>query len=635
MTSHWETGKAGRGCEGAKLPGRVSQKTRKVSVDAGLVSSPRLNASFYNTEKRLCRIRYAVSFCVDRRDATMKKTTRAVFSVLTALALSLAAAGAAIPAGTALAAPTAAAGGGGFDELVLAEIISDVARMLQSINPSPGIALVGGDWSSFAISRSGIDAGEDYRLNYYYNVITELEACGGILSTVKYSEYSRVALALMAIGAEPVNAGGYDLLEPLFDFDMTVYQGINGPIYAINALVAAGKGDLPVVDEYAGYILGKQLEDGGFAMSGLISDPDTTAMAIASLCSYLGRRGGEAGDEGMAGGEAGGEGMAGDSGYARSIPDAVIADAIQRAITRLSSLQRPTGGFTSYSSTNSESVSQTIIALCALSIPLSDERFVKEGNSLLDNLMTYYSPEKGFEHESGGGISVMATEQALCALVALWRMQTGRTPLFDMGDVSASAFEIRDYGLPGKHPDVAAPAAKEPSLALGEIAAQSGSLLTRSGYIAAVIDVLGLSGSETTPAFTDVPEDHPYYEAVRTAFAYGIVEGRDPETFDPDSLITVQEAAIVVYRLALLCGIGTGTAMSEDEAADILSQFDDYRAVSRWAYEGLAFCCNYGFIAGDAPELEPMKNISGYEAAEMLSKMLARARLAGKGADPA
>ena len=49
-----------------------------------------------------------------------------------------------------------------------------------------------------------------------------------------------MTVALTAIGADPANVAGYNLLKPLGDFDKTIWQGINGPIWALIALGGAG-----------------------------------------------------------------------------------------------------------------------------------------------------------------------------------------------------------------------------------------------------------------------------------------------------------------------------------------------------------------------------------------------------------
>ena len=53
----------------------------------------------------------------------------------------------------------------------------------------------------------------------------------------KYTEYARLTLALTAIGRDPTNVGGYDLLETLCDYDKMISVGINGASWALLALV--------------------------------------------------------------------------------------------------------------------------------------------------------------------------------------------------------------------------------------------------------------------------------------------------------------------------------------------------------------------------------------------------------------
>jgi len=52
----------------------------------------------------------------------------------------------------------------------------------------------------------------------------------------RYTDYSRVILGLTAAGYDPRAFAGYDLTLPLADFDKTIWQGINGPVFALIAL---------------------------------------------------------------------------------------------------------------------------------------------------------------------------------------------------------------------------------------------------------------------------------------------------------------------------------------------------------------------------------------------------------------
>ena len=54
---------------------------------------------------------------------------------------------------------------------------------------------------------------------YYKNVEDYIVSVDGVLSRKKNTEYSRVILALTAIGKNPADAAGFNLLLPLGDFD--------------------------------------------------------------------------------------------------------------------------------------------------------------------------------------------------------------------------------------------------------------------------------------------------------------------------------------------------------------------------------------------------------------------------------
>ena len=119
-------------------------------------------------------------------------------------------------------------------------------------------------------------------------VIKAVQDAGGELSDKKFTEYSRVILALTAIGKDPADVGGYDLLAKLADMDKVTYQGLNGAIFALIALDSAGY-EVPAAAEDANqtsrealvaYILDKQLSDGGWALSGDSADPVGTELNL-------------------------------------------------------------------------------------------------------------------------------------------------------------------------------------------------------------------------------------------------------------------------------------------------------------------------------------------------------------------
>lgn len=266
----------------------------------------------------------------------------------------------------------------------------------------------GSEWLVIALARSGRDVPD----SYYDSVVKAVQSAKGQLSDKKSTEYARTILALTAIGKDPADVGGYDLLAGLADMDDVTYQGINGAIFALLAL-DSGKYDVPAAaeggtqttrDGLVAYILVQQLSDGGWALSGTSADPDVTAMALQALAPY------RTGDE-------------------------TVDTAVDKGVQLLSDMQLSDGGYSSWGTLNSESCAQVLIALATLGIdPVSDSRFVKNGLTVLDALLAY-AVSGGFRHTVDGEADAIATEQALCALTAYARLLDGKTALYDMTDV--------------------------------------------------------------------------------------------------------------------------------------------------------------------------------------------------------
>lgn len=289
--------------------------------------------------------------------------------------------------------------------------IEKTARYLQAQIPEPTCAAVGGDWLVFGLARSGLKAPQKYFDTYYKNVEDYIVSVDGVLSRKKNTEYSRVILALTAIGKNPADAAGFNLLLPLGDFDETVRQGVNGVIFALLALDSGGY-EIPEAPEaetqatrelYVGELLRREIPDGGWALTGGTPDADMTAMALQALAKYRDRQD--------------------------------VEDAVQRGLAALAALQEPNGAYLSWDEENSESVCQVIVALTELGISLDDERFVKNGQTLPQVLERFACEDGSYRHSLNGNSDEMATEQAFYALAAIHRAETGETTLYDMTDV--------------------------------------------------------------------------------------------------------------------------------------------------------------------------------------------------------
>ena len=291
--------------------------------------------------------------------------------------------------------------------------LEKTAGYLQAQIAEPGTGSVGGDWLIFGLARSGVKVPQKYFDAYYENVEAAVREKNGVLSDRKYTEYSRTVLALTAIGKNPADVAGFDLLKPLADFEQVTRQGINGTIFALLAL-DSGNYEIPENPDaavqatrqmYVDELLARALPDVGWTLTGGEPDVDITAMTLQALAKYR--------------------------------DQADVTAAVERGLAVLSSLQEPDGGYVSWGSSNSESVAQVIVALTELGVPLDDERFTKNGITVEDALLRFAQENGAFVHvrDGSGGDDGMATEQAFYALAAIHRAETGETTLYDMTDV--------------------------------------------------------------------------------------------------------------------------------------------------------------------------------------------------------
>ena len=285
------------------------------------------------------------------------------------------------------------------------DLIARTAQWLLQEVPEPTLGPVGGEWAVLGLVRGEQALPEGYLEGYYARLCDAVAEKDGILNEKKYTEYSRVILALTAIGKDPRDVAGFDLLQPLADQKQTVFQGVNGAAYALLAL-DSGKYEIPALETegeqasregYIAWILEKEAEGGGWGFNGKTADPDITAMVLQAFAKYRDRED--------------------------------VAAAVDRAIGWLSQ-QYGSGALTSL---NCESWAQLIVALSELGISVEEDRFVAEGKTLKDQLLAYRTADGGFSHTlQEEKANLMATEQAFYALAAMERMEQGKSSLYSM-----------------------------------------------------------------------------------------------------------------------------------------------------------------------------------------------------------
>ncbi|SOC34848.1 S-layer homology domain-containing protein [Ureibacillus acetophenoni] len=116
--------------------------------------------------------------------------------------------------------------------------------------------------------------------------------------------------------------------------------------------------------------------------------------------------------------------------------------------------------------------------------------------------------------------------------------------------------------------------------------------------------------TEGTEDFSDVDNEDWFYEAVVATAQAGIFEGNDQGQFNPNDILTREQAATVIVR-----------AFELEGEAD-LSEFADADQVSNWAKEAVEIAVANGVIKGDGTSLNPGDGVSRQEMALMVHRVL-------------
>ena len=307
------------------------------------------------------------------------------------------------------------------------KVYADTKKYIQNNVPAPVVASDRGEWAVLGLARAGVALSDEYIQAYYGKVVAYVKAnigSDGVLVDPEshnptVTDNERIILALTAIGKDPANVGGKNLLAALQDRNImqvtnTSDTDINGLVFGLLALNSGNY----TQDSYwlVQAILTQQNEDGSWSSSAdtkPVGDVDMTAMALQALAPYY--------NEG---------------------DDTTVNAAVDKALQWLSAKYKGTGY------TSAESCAQVVVALSALQLNAnSDSSFVKTVDgaptSVLGDLLRYYLGEgQGFKHAASGKTADQkATEQALYAMAAYERYCRRTKALYDMTDaVCAHSF---------------------------------------------------------------------------------------------------------------------------------------------------------------------------------------------------
>lgn len=143
--------------------------------------------------------------------------------------------------------------------------------------------------------------------------------------------------------------------------------------------------------------------------------------------------------------------------------------------------------------------------------------------------------------------------------------------------------------------------------------------MTRAEFATIIARGLGLPEKESAN-FKDVKPEDWFFKHINTAYHYGIIKGVSDTEFNPNGVISRQEAAVMIARASKLCG--ADTVISENDTRDILAAFTDYTKLESWAKESMAYCFNSGILSDENIEINPAYKVSREDVASMLYNML-------------
>lgn len=209
---------------------------------------------------------------------------------------------------------------------------------------------------------------------------------------------NKVALQRYALALYSAGYTENDFLKTVTD-ETFGKQGVMSVIYGLHLLNNGAESSEYTQQEAVNALLDRQFADGGWALNGQMGNIDITAMAVQALAPHK--------------------------------DNERVKTAIEKAIALMASLQDEDGFYSSYGVKNPESAAQVLCALSSVGIDFkTDQRFTKNGKTLIDGILPFLLECGGYSHTLGGAYNQTATVQVLYSLVSYDRMQSGKTPFY-------------------------------------------------------------------------------------------------------------------------------------------------------------------------------------------------------------
>ncbi|WP_158318433.1 DUF4430 domain-containing protein [Alkalihalobacillus hemicellulosilyticus] len=251
-----------------------------------------------------------------------------------------------------------------------------------------------GDWNAIALKQ----AGKEVPSSYLEQVKETLRENEGQFRNI--TDYERVTLGILAAGGNPTNIEGYNLVEAIYNGELT-RQGLNGVVYGLLALDSAGfetpDGAAWDRERMISHLLEAQNESGGWSWDGSSSaDLDTTAMVITALAPHT----------------------------SQTEVEQSVNEALRYIHNNAAQID------------NSSTAAQVVIALATAGVEPNQPKDPSDSEStkFVDYLLSFQNDDGGFYWKDGYGSDSdpFSTDQAYRALVAYQLYANGEGSLYHL-----------------------------------------------------------------------------------------------------------------------------------------------------------------------------------------------------------
>ncbi|MBQ9957343.1 MAG: DUF4430 domain-containing protein [Ruminococcus sp.] len=279
-----------------------------------------------------------------------------------------------------------------YDEIISSKLESSESDSIQQwIDTELSENAGSSEWYILSLLHEG-----EYNFTEYRNSLEAYLSNNTVSSAVTKQKYA-VILSVIAPQSPYIS----ELSENTIG-----QQGVMSYIYGLHlmnsGIEVSGHTEKSVIEQ----LLSMQFDDGGWAVMGAYGDTDVTAMAMQALAVHM--------------------------------DNTSVAEALEKAVDFLSHKQNEGGDYSGYGIPNSESTAQILTALSSLSIDAeSDERFIKNGNTIFDGLSLYEVSDGVYSHITGGEASELSTAQVLNSLTAYKLMKQDKGTLYTFEEESS------------------------------------------------------------------------------------------------------------------------------------------------------------------------------------------------------